>query len=51
MTDQSEAATHQTIYNRPARVEAVHSELAKVRWQDNNTRGYVAVEDLAREVA
>ena len=51
MSEQHESATHQTIYNLPARVEAVHSDVAKVWWQDNNTRGYVAVEDLGREVA
>ena len=40
----------QTIYNRPARVDAVYSGQAKVRWQDNNTLGFVPLTALGKEV-
>jgi hypothetical protein len=36
----------QKIWNRPALVESVYSDVAKVRWQDNGTLGYVPLEAL-----
>jgi len=36
----------QQIYNRPARVDAVYTDTVKVWWQDNNTLGYVSIEQL-----
>jgi len=46
-----EAGWEQTIYNRPARIDAVYHDVAKVWWQDNNTLGYVPVEALGKELA
>lgn len=34
-----------TVYNRPATVERVYSETARVRYQDNGTLGYVPREE------
>lgn len=45
-TDADVYGWEQEIYNRPARVDAVYTDTAKVRWQDNNTLGYVPVEQL-----
>jgi hypothetical protein len=34
------------IWNRPARVDAVYDESAKVRWLDNGTLGFVPTRAL-----
>ena len=49
--DDLDEGWEQTIYNRPARVDAVYTDVAKVWWQDNNTLGYVPVDALGEEVA
>lgn len=36
----------QEIWSRPAEVRSVYSEVAEVRWLDNNTLGYVSLEEL-----
>lgn len=37
-----------TVYNRPAKVERVYSELARVRFQDNGVMDYVPREEVGR---
>lgn len=38
----------QTIWNRPARIDAMYegTQIAKVRWLDNNTLGYVPLDEV-----
>lgn len=36
----------QSIHNRPAKVTAIYSEMARVRWLDNRTIGFVSLDAL-----
>jgi hypothetical protein len=38
----------QRVYNRPAEVTAIYSEVAKIRWQDNGTLGFVPLDELGK---
>jgi len=47
----SELTPHtQQIWSRPARVDAVYRDQAKVWWLDNNTRGYVPLTALGEVI-
>lgn len=34
------------IWNRPAKIEKRFSTTVRVRWQDNGTRGYIAIAEV-----
>jgi len=50
MTSDTDMTWKQTVHNRPARIDSVYTDTAKVWWLDNNTRGYVALDALGEVV-